>query len=177
MNYIGGVQNLTFNPIQQYNQMLKSSNAMQVQNANPAFTESVTPFDKVLNEQTSALNQEQPQMKMIGGVAMDYVDGLSNIQNAQEAQNAESIQNTKEKEGSTGMMMNDFTKSLTSGLDSVNDLQDSANKAQEAFAAGEDVSIHDVMIASEKAQMGLQMAIQLRNKLITAYSEINNIKV
>ena len=54
---------------------------------------------------------------------------------------------------------------------------DAADKAQEALAMGEDISVHDVMIAAEKASLSLQMALQLRNKLLTAYQEINNVRV
>lgn len=45
---------------------------------------------------------------------------------------------------------------------------------QEAFARGEDVSVHDMMIASEKATLSLQMAMQIRNKMISAYTDIKN---
>ncbi len=45
------------------------------------------------------------------------------------------------------------------------------------MAMGEDVSVHDVMIASEKASLSMGMALQLRNKILSAYTEINNVRV
>ena len=35
-------------------------------------------------------------------------------------------------------------------------------------------SIHDAMIAAEKAQLSMQMAVQIRNRILTAYTEINS---
>ena len=176
MQFIGGVQNLTFNPIQQYNQMLKSDKALQVQSgtganiaAPAAPAQQVTPFDKVLNEQTSMINQSEP-MHIQGGGAIDTANF---IQEAQAQQNVQATNNT----GSTGNLMSDLSNSVNSGINSVNDLQNAADRAQEGFATGQDVSVHDVMIASEKATLSLQMALQLRNKILNAYSEINNIKV
>lgn len=40
------------------------------------------------------------------------------------------------------------------------------------LAAGEDVDLHQVMVAMESASIGLQTAIQVRNKALEAYREI-----
>lgn len=165
MQFLGGVQNLTFNPVSQYNQMLKNNEAFQVKEG--ALDGEVTAFDKVLNQQKVALNPTEDASQIQGGVAMNRVDAMSNIQDSQAASD----------QNNTGSLMNSLSNSMKSGLDSVNNLQESANKAQEALATGQDVSVHDVMIASEKSTLSLQMALQLRNKLLNAYSEINNVKV
>jgi flagellar hook-basal body complex protein FliE len=89
---------------------------------------------------------------------------------------SESSQASFDKAPGSNFMKN-FSNSINSGLTSVNNNIEAADKAQESFAMGEDVSVHDVMIASEKAALSLQMAMQIRNKLISAYSEINNIRV
>ena len=60
------------------------------------------------------------------------------------------------------------------GLNDVNEKRMQADALQEAFARGEDVSVHDLMIASEKSALSLQMAMQLRNKMISAYTDIKN---
>ncbi len=38
---------------------------------------------------------------------------------------------------------------------------------------GGPTSIHEAMIAAEKAELSMQMAIQIRNRILNAYSEIN----
>lgn len=71
----------------------------------------------------------------------------------------------------------DFSKAFGDGLNSVNKTQNEAYTAAETFASGGDISVHEVMAASQKANLTMQMAIQLRNKMINAYTEINNVRV
>ena len=47
----------------------------------------------------------------------------------------------------------------------------------ETFAAGGDISVHEVMIATQKSTLAMQMAIQLRNQMINAYTEFKNLRV
>jgi len=58
-------------------------------------------------------------------------------------------------------------------LGEVNDLQLDAGEIAEKFARGEIEDIHDVMIAAEKASVGLELVLEVRNKLIDAYREIS----
>lgn len=71
----------------------------------------------------------------------------------------------------------DMGKAFGNGLDSVNSSQMDMERAVETMAAGGDISAHEVMIATEKANLSMQMAIQMRNKILAAYSEINNIRI
>ena len=73
-----------------------------------------------------------------------------------------------------GNFMNKIGNSLGSGLDSVNRAKLEADRMQEDLAMGGPTSIHDAMIAAEKAQLSMQMAIQVRNRILTAYTEINS---
>ena len=41
-------------------------------------------------------------------------------------------------------------------------------------ALGGPTNIHDAMIAAEKASLSMQMAIQVRNRLISAYTDITS---
>lgn len=79
--------------------------------------------------------------------------------------------------GTMGDFMSKVGKAFGGGLNSVNDMKMASDRAQEALAMGEDVSVHDVMIAAEKSSLSMNMALQLRNKILTAYQEINNVKV
>ena len=45
------------------------------------------------------------------------------------------------------------------------------------LAAGEPVELHDVMIAMEEADLSLRLALQVRNKLVEAYQEIQRMQV
>lgn len=71
-------------------------------------------------------------------------------------------------------LMGSIEKAFGNGLNDVNEKRLASDEMQEAFARGEDVSVHDMMIASEKATLSLQMAMQIRNKMISAYTDIKN---
>ncbi len=62
-------------------------------------------------------------------------------------------------------------------LGEVNNLQLDAGEIAEKFARGEIEDIHDVMIAAEKASVGLELVLEVRNKLIDAYREISRIQM
>ncbi len=70
-----------------------------------------------------------------------------------------------------------FSGIFQKSLDQINGKQIEAEKAQEAFIKGEDVDIHDVMLSGAEAKLSLQFAVEVRNKLLDAYQEINRIQL
>ena len=82
----------------------------------------------------------------------------------------------KDKTDPTGMgnFMNKIGNGIGDGLDAINRNKLEADRLQEDLAMGGPTSIHDAMIAAEKAQLSMQMAVQIRNRIINAYTEINN---
>ena len=73
-----------------------------------------------------------------------------------------------------GSFANTVGQSIGGGLDSVNKLRIEADRMQEDLAKGGPTSIHEAMIAAEKAELSLQMAVQVRNRILSAYNEITN---
>ncbi len=72
----------------------------------------------------------------------------------------------------------DFADALRNSLDGVNRMQRQAESMQEAFVLGDDkVSLSDTMIAMQKANISFQTAVQVRNKVVTAYNDIMNMQV
>lgn len=67
---------------------------------------------------------------------------------------------------------NDFEKMLSESIKQTNNLQLQANRAIEDLATGKSESIHETMIAIEKATISFQMMMQVRNKIIDAYKEM-----
>mgnify|MGYP002627387368 CR=1 FL=1 len=61
---------------------------------------------------------------------------------------------------------------LSNSLNAVNNAKLEANRMQEDIAMGGNTDIHAAMIAAEKASLSMQMAIQVRNRMISAYTEI-----
>ena len=89
------------------------------------------------------------------------------------ATNAIPLKDKKDPAG-IGNFMDKIGSSLGAGLDSVNRAKLEADRMQEDLAMGGPTSIHDAMIAAEKAQLSMQMAIQVRNRILNAYTEINS---
>jgi len=71
----------------------------------------------------------------------------------------------------------DFTSAMKSALNQVNDLQASAEQATNSYERGETTDIAGVMLAREKASVGFQATLQVRNKLLSAYKDIMSMPV
>ncbi|WP_055668120.1 flagellar hook-basal body complex protein FliE [Desnuesiella massiliensis] len=81
------------------------------------------------------------------------------------------------KKNNIGSESENFADMLKNNLDKVNEKQLSSEELSQKFLRGEDVDIHEVMIASEEARISLQMAVQIRNKLVEAYQELNRMQL
>lgn len=87
--------------------------------------------------------------------------------------NVNLINENEEKKASDGS----FSSILTESLNSVNDKQINADNITESFIKGDETDIHDVMLATEDAKMSMELAIQMRNKIVEAYQELNRIQI
>ena len=69
-----------------------------------------------------------------------------------------------------------FSNILTDFVSQVNKDQMDSSELTKGFIAGDDVEIHDVMIAGEKAQTSLDLLLELRNKTIDMYTELTRMR-
>jgi flagellar hook-basal body complex protein FliE len=65
-----------------------------------------------------------------------------------------------------------FGELLQASLDRVGQLQTAADQSVADLATGRETDIHSTMIAVEKAEISFEMAMTIRNKLLTAYETI-----
>ncbi|MFT4925223.1 MAG: flagellar hook-basal body complex protein FliE [Phenylobacterium sp.] len=65
-----------------------------------------------------------------------------------------------------------FGQLLQGGVSEVNETLQLANSQLDKMALNQPVSTHEVMITMEKAKLQLQLAIEVRNKLLEGYQEI-----
>lgn len=70
-----------------------------------------------------------------------------------------------------------FGEYLTDALKNVNDLQKESDTMNARLAAGQVEDVSQVVIASEKADIALQLTLQIRNRAIEAYQEIMRMQV
>lgn len=65
-----------------------------------------------------------------------------------------------------------FGQLLQSALGRVGEMQAQADRAVEELTLGRSTDIHATMIAVEKAGIGMELALQIRNKLLNAYETL-----
>jgi len=70
-----------------------------------------------------------------------------------------------------------FKSLLNDKLNEVNQLQVDSENTTEDFINGKDVDIHQVMLSAEEAKMSIETAVQVRNKIVEAYQEINRMQL
>ena len=85
----------------------------------------------------------------------------------------------KDKSDPTGLgnFANQIGNAFGNSLNSLNDAKLYAEHLQEDLAMGGPTSIHDAMIAAEKASLSMQMAIQVRNRILSAYTDITTMAI
>src|ERR1051326_1001275 len=71
----------------------------------------------------------------------------------------------------------DFGSALNKVVSSLQQLGGQADASSLALAKGDSIDIHEVMLANEQASLGFSMAVQVRNKLVDAYTEIMKMSV
>jgi len=71
----------------------------------------------------------------------------------------------------------DFLDTLKEKLDDVNDKQIEADNLTGKFIKGEEEDVHKVMLATQEAKLSLELAVQIRNKIVEAYQEFNRMQI
>lgn len=70
-----------------------------------------------------------------------------------------------------------FASVLKQSIEKVNEAQIQSDTMTQKLALGENVDLHQVMVASQKASVSLQATMEIRNKVIEAYQEIMRMQV
>lgn len=70
-----------------------------------------------------------------------------------------------------------FSNVLSDAISKVNDFEVNANNKIESLIKGEDVEMHEVMLAMQESVLSLQALIEVRNKTVEAYQEISKLQL
>ena len=95
----------------------------------------------------------------IGGLTSEIISGLKGLE----------AKNTTNKA--------DFGQMLTNMIEQVESSQHQADDMAKNLMTGSIEDLHQVTFAMEQAKLSLQMAVQVRNKLVEAYQEIMRMQV
>ena len=70
-----------------------------------------------------------------------------------------------------------FGDMVKSGLEQVSAAEQGADDLVQKMASGQSVQPHEVMIATSKATLSVEMLSQVRNKALDAYREVMNLQI
>jgi flagellar hook-basal body complex protein FliE len=70
-----------------------------------------------------------------------------------------------------------FRDFLVNSIQEVNSMQQAADKAVEKLATGGDVTPAEVLTAVQKADIAFHLMMQVRNKMVQAFEDVQNIRV
>ena len=70
-----------------------------------------------------------------------------------------------------------FTDVLNNAVNKVNDSQVKANNDIEALIKGDDITMHEVLLSTQEAQISMQLMLEMRNKLYDAYKELSSVQL
>ena len=70
-----------------------------------------------------------------------------------------------------------FGDAIAGSIDQVSQLEFAADAAIQDVAAGGDTTIHELMTATSKAQLGVELMATVRDRAVEAYTEIMRMQV
>jgi flagellar hook-basal body complex protein FliE len=70
-----------------------------------------------------------------------------------------------------------FADLLGRALNQLQSISDTADQKVNALATGQDVELHEVMLAVEAESLAISLATQVRNKAVEAYQEIFRMQI
>lgn len=109
-----------------------------------------------LNTINGVVNQIQRQA--------GQVSAMQNLSGSAEANNTEN--------------KTQFSDVLFNSLNNISQLQNQAKQGSEDYLAGvPGVGLNDVMVSMQKSSVALNLGVQVRNKMVSAYQDIMNMGV
>lgn len=100
---------------------------------------------------------------------------MSQIQGISQAVSA--IADVPAKSGATSSEAGGFVDQLKSAIGKANDVQMQASQAVDALMTGQTQDLHRTMVALQQADVSFQLMMQIRNKLVGAYEEIQRMQI
>lgn len=99
---------------------------------------------------------------------MDEIKGIKNL--FESAKPLETQKKAFEKDNTFYNLFNHF-------LNYVNEEQQKAESTKKAILDGKNIPLHDAVVQFEKASVSLSLLLQVRNKLLDAYTSLVNTQI
>lgn len=102
------------------------------------------------------------------------ISAINRLEDVSRYQTTNPITEASEKTSGTS-----FDSLLNSAMNMVNQTEDYSNAAEEEeikYAMGQSDSLHDLMVAQQKANVSLQYTVAVKNTVIEAYRTLMNMQ-
>src|SRR6266478_7034170 len=70
-----------------------------------------------------------------------------------------------------------FGSILQDAMSKVGELNNTASKSVESFLSGEGDDLHKTIMATQRADLAMELFLQVRNKVVQAYQEVMRMQV
>lgn len=70
-----------------------------------------------------------------------------------------------------------FGELLNTAVKQLNETQGASETAMMKLAAGQNIELHNVVLAAQKASLTMQLALQVKNKITEAYQEVMRMQI
>ena len=94
-----------------------------------------------------------------------------------ETNKMQNIPDIKTTANISGEGASSFGNIINNEIEKLNNQQIKADQLTQGFISGKVEDLHTVLIATEEARLSLELAVQVRNKCVEAYKEINNMQL
>lgn len=81
------------------------------------------------------------------------------------------------KTGSAQQSESSFSNILTQAIDNIEETEAEVQLANDGLLTGETDDIHTALIASQKAEIAVSLAVEVRNRVLEAYNSVMNMQV
>lgn len=78
---------------------------------------------------------------------------------------------------SSSVIPNNFFELLGQKLQDIDHSVKQSDGLVQAYIRGDDIPVHEIMISMSKAKTELQLALEIRNKVLDSYQEITRIQL
>ena len=138
------------------------------------FTSGISQYD--MNYKLNAIDEYNKFLQENNSFKFDDSAPTEFEMTLERASKAQPVRDKNDPNG-LGSFADKMGNAFYNSINAVNDIKLEANRMQEDIAMGGNTSIHDAMIAAEKASLSMQMAIQVRNRILSAYTDITNMGI
>src|SRR6266576_429064 len=70
-----------------------------------------------------------------------------------------------------------FGAVLQDAMHTVGEFHDNASKSVESFLSGEGDELHKTILATQRADLAMELFLQVRNKVVQAYQEVMRMQI